>query len=111
MPSWKIKFTRTAAADMKKLDDAAARRITKYLFSNVLRAPNPRALGKALTGKYTGYWRYRVGDHRIICEIRDNVLWVVVVMIGRRDKVYKRPIPEHHILDNDESDQTDGSQP
>ena len=84
-------------ADMKKLDDAAARRITKYLFSNVLRAPHPRSLGKALTGQYDGYWRYRVGDHRVICDIRDNVLWVVVVMVGRRDKVYKRPIPKHNV--------------
>lgn len=99
--SWEIRFTKTAQADMNRLDDADVRRITKYLFSNVLSAPHPRSLGKALSGPYAGFWRYRVGDHRIICDIRDNVLWVVVVMAGRRDKIYKRPVPKYDIPDEE----------
>lgn len=96
MNSWKIKITDDAREQILALGKASANRIMDYLYERLPNAPHPRALGKALTGKYTGYWRYRVGDLRIICDIRDNVLWIVVVMAGRRDKIYKRPIPKYN---------------
>lgn len=49
---------------------------------------NPRDAGKALTGNLRTYWRYRVGDYRVVCEIRDNDLVIVAVIIGHRSEVY-----------------------
>ena len=50
---------------------------------------NPRLQGKALTGKYSGLWRYRVGDYRLICNIEDNTVTILVLALGHRKDVYK----------------------
>ena len=49
---------------------------------------NPRATGKALQGEFSGLWRYRVGDYRLICEIRENELVILVLEIGHRKNIY-----------------------
>jgi len=50
---------------------------------------NPRAIGKALQGNLSGYWRYRVGDYRLLCQIKDNALIILVVEIGHRADIYR----------------------
>ena len=86
---WTIEYTETAKAQLRKLDRHMARRIVDYLDKRVAGLNDPRRLGRALTGPLGGFWRFRVGECRVVCEIQDRALCVLVVRIGRRDKVYK----------------------
>ena len=65
-----------------------ARRVLDYMDERVATRDNPRSIGQALTGPMRGLWRYRVGDCRIVCDIQDDILRVLVVRVGRRDRVY-----------------------
>lgn len=85
--AWKVEFTESAAKQLARLDKTQAQRITKYL-RRVMQLEDPRDAGKALTGNLRTYWRYRVGDYRVICELRDNELVILAVMIGHRSEVY-----------------------
>ncbi len=87
--TWTVEFEGTAAKEFRKLDPEARRRIRDYLENRVLASRDPRQLGKALRGKLTALWRYRVGDYRIVCEIRDHELIILVVPIAHRRRVYK----------------------
>jgi len=86
---WTIEYTDTAKAQLRKLDRQIARRILGYMDERVVGLENPRSTGKALSGPLGGLWRYRVGDCRVICEIKDGVLCILVVQIGSRRDVYK----------------------
>ena len=85
--AWKVELTDTAVKQLARLDNTQAQRITKYL-RRIMMLENPRDAGKALTGNLRTYWRYRVGDYRIVCDIRDNDLVIVAVIIGHRSEVY-----------------------
>jgi mRNA interferase RelE/StbE len=88
--AWQIKLTTTARKDLDKLDRQVALRITKFLRERISTLNNPRSTGKALTGAVFGtYWRYRVGDYRVICDIQDGELCVLVIEIGNRKEVYE----------------------
>ena len=87
--AWKIEYTETARNRLRKLDKPVARRIVDYLDVRIAPLENPRSAGKALTGPMGGLWRYRVGDYRVICEIQDEVLRVLVIEIGNRRDVYR----------------------
>lgn len=88
--AWTIEYTETAKRQLKKLDRQAARRIVDFMDERIAGEHDPRASGKALTGKALGaFWRYRVGDFRVICAIEDGRLCVVVVEIGNRREVYR----------------------
>ena len=85
--AWKVELTDTAAKQLARLDKTQAQRITKYL-RRLMQLEDPRDAGKALTGNWRTYWRYRVGDYWVVCEIRDNELVIVAVLIGHRSEVY-----------------------
>jgi mRNA interferase RelE/StbE len=85
--AWKVELTDTAAKQLARLDKTQALRITKYM-RRVMMLEDPRDAGKALTGNLRTYWRYRVGDYRVVCEIRDDELVIVAVIIGHRREVY-----------------------
>jgi mRNA interferase RelE/StbE len=85
--AWTVELTDSAKKQLARIDKAQAQRITKYL-RRVMQLEDPRATGKALTGNLREYWRYRVGDYRVICEIRDAELVIVAVMVGHRKEVY-----------------------
>ena len=87
--TWRIELTETANKQLAKLDKVEARRITKFLRERLAATDNPRNTGKALSGPLGDLWRYRVGDYRLICEIQDGVLCVLVLKIGNRREVYK----------------------
>ena len=88
--AWTISYTATARKQLRKLDKPTARRILDFLDERVAGAQNPRDTGKALTGPLLGtFWRYRVGEYRIICDIQDGKLCVLVIEIGRRRAVYR----------------------
>ena len=73
------------------MDRQTARRLVRYMEERVATRDDPRSLGRALTGPFAGLWRYRVGDYRIVCEVQDGVLRVLVVRVGRRNSVYRSP--------------------
>jgi mRNA interferase RelE/StbE len=86
-----IEFSPVAQKDLKKLDPQTARRILKFLHERIAPLDNPRLIGEALTGSELGnYWKYRVGDWRVIAEIQDKALRIIVVRIGNRREVYRR---------------------
>lgn len=87
--AWTIELAPGAVKALKKMDKQRAGAIAAYL-REVATLENPRSRGKALVGsKLGGLWRYRVEDYRIICQIQDGRLWVLVLDIGRRDGIYK----------------------
>lgn len=73
---------------MRKLDRQAARRIGDYLRELTAACEDPRQRGKGLTANLSGLWRYRVGDYRVICQIEDARLTVLVVQISHRSETY-----------------------
>jgi mRNA interferase RelE/StbE len=88
--AWRIEFDAGALKDLKKLDKTIAKRITTFLRTKVSPLEDPRSLGAALKGSELGdFWRYRVGDYRIICEIRDRELVILAISIGHRREVYR----------------------
>ena len=87
---WRIELTETAAKQISKLDKGEAKRITAFLRQRLATLTDPRSTGKALTGPQLGsYWRYRVGDYRIICDIQDGKLCVLVIEVGNRREIYR----------------------
>lgn len=88
--AWTIEVTPAAAKQIKKLGAVEARRIRTYLRERLAALDDPRQLGKPLTGSELGqFWRYRVGDHRLLCEIQDRALVVLVIEVGHRRDVYR----------------------
>jgi len=87
---WIIKYTESSSKQLKKLDQQTALRVLNYMDERVAVLANPRSLGKNLKGPKMGeYWRYRVGDIRVICNIVDGQLTVLVVEIGNGREVYR----------------------
>ncbi len=84
-----IDYTDTALKQLRGLDKPTARRILDYLDSRVVGSGDPRSAGKALTGPLGGLWRYRVGDYRVICDLQDGRMRVLVVQLGNRGEVYR----------------------
>ena len=88
--AWQIKFDDASMKDLAKLDKQIARRITEFLRERVAVLDDPRSIGEALKGSRLGiYWKYRVGDYRIIANIEDGALRILVVRIGNRREVYR----------------------
>ncbi|HQT32335.1 MAG TPA: type II toxin-antitoxin system RelE/ParE family toxin [Thiobacillus sp.] len=87
--AWTIEYTETARKQLRKLDKPIARQIVDFMDERVAPLADPRSTGKALVGALGGLWRYRVGDYRVICEIRDGALIALVVQIGNRREVYR----------------------
>ena len=85
---WTIEWERKALKDAKKLDKSARQRIVNYLEKRVLSSQNPYQFGKPLKGNKLGLWRYRVGDYRILCQIEESRLVVLVVAVGHRKDIY-----------------------
>jgi len=87
--AWTIKYTDTAKKQLRKLEKGAAKRIVNYLDSRIATQPNPRTSAKALRGELGDFWRFRIGDFRVICTIEDEELTVLVVRIGHRRNIYQ----------------------
>lgn len=84
---WEIRLSKEARKQLQKLDQHIANQITVYL-RNIAKEELPTVRGKGLTGNLTGYWRYRVGDFRIICEIESETITILVLKIGHRRDIY-----------------------
>ena len=85
---YRVFYTKRAEKDLKKLDLYTHKLITSWLQKNIEGCDNPRIHGKALKANLKGFWRYRIGDYRIICDIQDDKLIVAAITIGHRRDVY-----------------------
>jgi len=87
---WKVEIDPAAVRELRKIDPQQARRILTFLHERVASLDDPRSIGQALKGSRLGiYWKYRVGDYRVISSIEDDALRILVVRIGNRRDVYR----------------------
>ena len=87
--AWKINYSAQALKALKKMDKQRAQRITHFMDKRIALMDNPKQSGKLLKGKLGDYWRFRVGDYRVLCEIQDTELVILAVLIGHRREVYQ----------------------
>ncbi len=87
--SWDYSFAAKARKDFQKLGRPIQKEIITYLDNRVAGDADPRRLGRGLKAELAGLWRYRVGDYRLICQIRDQELIVLVVTVGHRKDIYE----------------------
>ena len=85
--AWRIEFTGSARKQLKKLDKDKARLVLSFLRERVAPLEDPRKLGKPLKGQSAELWRYRAGDYRIVCDIQDEKVLVLVVRVGHRKDI------------------------
>lgn len=86
---WTIEFLPDAVKELKKLDRTAAARIIKTLEERIAVLDDPRTLGSALTGDHAGYWRWRIGDYRVVARVEDERITILVVRVAHRREVYR----------------------
>ena len=87
--AWTIEFERDAEKELGKLDAKGRQQVLRYLRDRIAGEENPRRFGKALRGNLSGLWRYRVGSYRIVCQIQDSRLLVLVLRTAHRRSVYE----------------------
>lgn len=87
--AWTINYTNSALESLRKLDKPEAQRIVEYLTDRIADLDDPRELGKPLKGELGVFWRYRVGDYRILCDIQDDELVILAAVIGHRRSIYQ----------------------
>jgi mRNA interferase RelE/StbE len=85
---WTIEWDDAARKELRKLDHTAQDQILSYLEKRIATEEDPRRFGEGLSADKVGLWRYRVGNYRVICQIEDQKLVVLVVRVGRRRNVY-----------------------
>jgi mRNA interferase RelE/StbE len=86
---WRIEFDAKVDKEMARLAPKDRQRILRFLRERVAPLDNPRDLGEALAGALSGYWKYRVGDYRVIAKIENQRVTILVVRIGNRREVYR----------------------
>jgi len=88
--AWNVELSESADRDLEKLDPQDRERILKFLQQRIAKLDDPRSLGAALRGSQLGeFWKYRVGDYRLISKIQDDRLAVLVLRVGHRKEVYR----------------------
>jgi mRNA interferase RelE/StbE len=87
--AWTIEITRTAEKQITKLHRDAQQAIVRFLRERLAVTENPRQWGRPLDGEKRGLWRYRVSDYRLICDIQDERITVMVLQVGHRKDVYR----------------------
>lgn len=88
--AYNVELSAGVDRELGQLDAQQCRRILKFLHERVARLDDPRSIGKALHGSRLGeFWKYRVGDYRLICKIEDDRLMVLVLRVGHRKEIYR----------------------
>lgn len=88
---WKVKLSTLAQKNLKQLDVQTINRLLVFLNKRVAKLDDPRQIGEPLKGSRLGeFWKYRVGDYRVICDIHDENIQILVVRIGNRREVYRK---------------------
>ena len=86
---WTVDLLANAAKTLERMDATTRNRIRRFIRERLQGTDNPRERGKALGGNYTGLWRYRMGDYRLVCQLQDARLVVLVVEVRHRSDAYK----------------------
>jgi mRNA interferase RelE/StbE len=88
--AYSVELAESAGRELAKLDTQHRKRILKFLQERVSKLDDPRSIGEALHGSQLGeFWKYRVGDYRLICKIEDDRLVVLVLRVGHRREIYR----------------------
>ena len=88
--AYNVELSESAERELGKLDAPQAKRILKFLHQRVAKLDDPRSVGEALHGSRLGeFWKYRVGDYRLICKVEDDRLILLVLRIGHRKEIYR----------------------
>jgi mRNA interferase RelE/StbE len=88
--AYSVELSAEVARELVRLDRQQAKRILKFLHERVAKLDDPRSIGKALHGSRLGeFWKYRIGDYRLICKIEDDRLIVLVLRVGHRKEIYR----------------------
>lgn len=87
--AWSVEFHPAALDELAALDRPVQKRIQRFIDERLVRADDPRQLGRALTGAWAGFWKYRMGDWRMIAQVRNDRLIVYIVRVGHRREVYR----------------------
>jgi mRNA interferase RelE/StbE len=87
--AWAIEFVPEAAKELRKLGRNEAARIVRTLEERIAPLEDPRTLGAPLTGEHAGYWRWRIGDYRVVARIEDVRVLILIVRVGHRREVYR----------------------
>ncbi len=85
---WQVNFSETAKKQLKKLDHQVQKNILQYLKKRIITDEDPRRYGDPLRNSLLGLWKYRIGDHRVICDIQEEEITVLVLRVGHRRRVY-----------------------
>ena len=89
--AWSIDLGPRAKRQLGQLDPQVARRISRFLYERIAPLENPRSIGEALRGSKLGeFWKYRVGDYRLICSVEDQQILILVLRVGHRREAYER---------------------
>ena len=87
--NYKVLFSEEAKKQLKKLDKHISILIITWIRKNLQECENPRQHGKPLVANRTGQWRYRIGDYRLICEIIDDEITILILEVGHRKNIYE----------------------
>ena len=87
--AWRVEFLPAADKAFGKLDRQQQRRIRQFIDKRLQTDDDPHQLGEGYTGPLKGFWKYRIGDYRLVCEIKDQAQTILVVAIGDRKEVYR----------------------
>ena len=88
--AYSVELSESANRELGKLDPPHRKRILKFLYQRVAKLEDPRSVGEALHGAQFGeFWKYRIGDYRLICKIEDDRLLVLVLRVGHRKEIYR----------------------
>lgn len=88
--NYSVQITPKFEKEFKKLDHYTKSILKGWIEKNLIDCENPIVKGKALSGKYSGKWRYRIGDYRLICHIEDDELIILALSVGHRKNIYKK---------------------
>lgn len=89
MTKWQLRFDKRAFRNLQKLTKSDQARVRKFVDERLLASDDPRKMGKALSGNFAGLWRYRIGGMRLVAQIKDAELVILVLKVGHRGDVYK----------------------
>ena len=87
--AWTIEFVPAAAKELKKLDRGEAARIVSTLEKRIATLDDPRSVGAPLKGEHEGYWRWRIGDYRVIARFENERVLILIVRVAHRRDVYR----------------------
>lgn len=88
--TYSVEYSKRVIKELKKLDKFTKLMIKSWIEKHLVGCENPRLYGKGLTANRSGQWRYRIGDYRLLCEIKDEELIILALTVGHRRDIYKK---------------------